>query len=59
VSEHTPCNHCSLEAMKRRAAERGVTVIMGRDRYGWITARYSDEDEPCAHFAILTDMCVC
>lgn len=58
MSELTRCNHCSLKAMRERAEQRGVTVILGRDA-GWITARYSDEAEPSAYFASLTDRCAC
>lgn len=53
------CNFCTLLLMKRLAAKRGVKVIMGRDEFGWITARYSDEPEPAASFMALTEHCVC
>ena len=64
MSSLTRCNHCSLEDMKRRAKARGVEVIVGRERLGnqkeaWYTARYSDQDEPCAWFMQLTVGCAC
>ena len=60
MSEMTPCNHCTLQSMRRRAQERGVVVVLGRDEEsGWVTARYDDEDEPCAWFVTLTDVCAC
>lgn len=63
MSELTLCNFCSLNDMKIRAKERGVEVIvvhepMG-DMRGWISARYSDKDEPSAWFMVLTAHCVC
>jgi len=58
MSKLTRCNHCTLQRMKERASERGVEVILGRDE-GWVTARYSDEDEPSAWFLELTDECIC
>lgn len=61
MSELTKCNHCSLRDMEARAAERGATVIVavrpGDDN--WISARYSDEEEPSAWFKVLTAHCVC
>ena len=62
MSELTECNYCSLKDMKRRAAARGVEVITEQGRsnmVGWISARYSDQDEPSAYFAQLTSECVC
>jgi hypothetical protein len=65
VSELTPCNRCNLEAMKRRAKERGVEVVVKvvynpKDPMrGWTSARYSDEEEPCAYFQVLTEACSC
>ena len=63
MSELTPCNRCSLDAMERRARMRGVKVIVevawtGEMR-GWTSARYSDEDEPAAWFQQLTTACAC
>lgn len=65
MSELTPCNRCSLEAMKRRATKRGVEVIVEVVHHpndpmrGWTSARYSDEDEPAAWFQVLTEACAC
>jgi hypothetical protein len=62
MSELTKCNYCTLKAMEWAAKQRGVTVIMGvgvKEMAGWKTARYSDRDEPSAHFMKLTDHCVC
>ena len=58
MSELTQCNYCTLQQMKRRAAERGVEIIMGWDA-GWTTARYSDQEEPTAMFLQLTTRCAC
>lgn len=58
MGEFTRCNYCSLESMKERAKKRGVKIILGKDD-GWITARYSDKDEPSAWFMKLTNHCVC
>ena len=59
MSELTLCNFCQLQRMRKRAKERGVTVKMGQDDHGWVTARYSDEDEPSAYFMELTERCAC
>jgi hypothetical protein len=63
MSELTSCNFCSLRSMKRRAAARGVTVIVKKESEGvmkgWTSARYSDRDKPSAHFMELTDRCAC
>jgi hypothetical protein len=59
MSELTKCNRCTLDRMQRDATVRGVTVILGTDEYGWVSARYSDQDEPSAHFMELTDRCAC
>jgi len=58
VSELTTCNYCNYEAMKKRAKERGVWVIL-RGQDDWISARYSDEELPSAFFMELTESCVC
>lgn len=62
MSELTPCNWHTLQRMKRKAAERGIEVIVTRndpERWGWTTARYEDQDEPSASFMELSDGCVC
>lgn len=62
MSELTQCNYCTLRAMRHTAKLRGVEVVMGvgvKEMSGWKTARYSDRDEPSAHFMALTDHCVC
>ena len=62
MSELTKCNYCNLKAMEWAAKQRKVEVILGRgvkEMAGWTTARYSDRDEPSAHFMKLTDPCVC
>lgn len=64
MSEMTPCNRCSLDRMKRQANARGVKVITKiegpeSDTPGWISAWYSDQDEPTAWFMQLTERCVC
>lgn len=53
MSDLTPTNRETLDRMQRRAAERGVVVRLGRDEYGWVTATYSDQDEPSAYFMAL------
>lgn len=58
MSELTSCNYCTLQRMKLRAAERGVDLVIEEDD-GWITARYSDQAKPSAHFKALSDSCVC
>lgn len=63
MSALTRCNRCNLNDMRRRAAARGVEVIVkvewtGEMR-GWTSARYSDEDEPSAWFMQLTEACAC
>lgn len=58
MSELTRCNYCSLRDMHRRADERGVKVIVSNDD-GWVSARFSDSDEPSAWFLQLTSHCVC
>lgn len=59
MSELTRCNYCSLQEMRQLAKERGAKVILGRDEYGWITARYSDKKEPSRWFKELSERCVC
>ena len=59
MSELTECNHCTYLRMIANAAKRGATVILGKDEYGWVTARYSDEDYPQAYFMQLTEKCIC
>jgi hypothetical protein len=63
MSELTPCNLCSLNAMRRRAARRGVDVVVAVETAGpmegWTSARYSDEPEPSAYFKVVPDACAC
>lgn len=59
MSWRTSCNFCTLRGMKVRAAKRGVTVILGRDEHGWVTATYSDQEEPSSHFMELGSRCEC
>lgn len=68
MSELTPCNFDSLMRMKEKAAKRGVEVkldmidfgpIDGTETNWWITATYSDEEKPAAHFKALTTECIC
>lgn len=58
MSALTQCNYCTLQQMKRNAEQIGVEVIIGHD-VDWITARYSDREEPSAMFLQLTTHCVC
>lgn len=58
MSTLTPCNHCTYKDMCRRAADRGAVVVLRQDN-GWVSARYSDRDEPSAYFLELSDGCVC
>lgn len=59
MSDLTKCNYCTLALMKQVAEARGIEVIVGTDEYGWVSARFSDEDKPSAHFMTLTESCVC
>jgi hypothetical protein len=63
MSDLTPCNFCSLQRIKRRAAERGATVTTRRetsgDMRGWVAVIESDRDEPSSYFMELTDRCAC
>ena len=59
MSKLTLCNYCSLKYMEERAKERGATVILRIDEYGWTEARYSDREVPSAWFHTLTNRCVC
>lgn len=59
MSELTECNYCVLRGMKRRAAARGVEVVLGTDEHGWVSVRYSDHEKPAAWFMALTDRCAC
>lgn len=68
MSELTICNRCSLDRMEARARERGVEVIVtvlhpvgdpDQHMAGWISARYSDQEEPSAWFVQLTMKCAC
>lgn len=59
MSELTLCNFCQLRRMRRYAKERGVTVKMGHDDQGWVTARYSDEKEPSAYYREVPERCAC
>lgn len=54
-----PCNRCVLDDMERRARERGAEVITAVEEGGWVSARYSDEAEPCAWFMALPEKCMC
>lgn len=58
MSELTPCNYCTLRNIKRRLPE-GVIVTTEQDDDGWIAVQRSDEEQPSAWFAELTDHCVC
>lgn len=65
MSDLTPCNFDSYMRMRRWAEDRGVTVKLDMVDYGreeggwWITATYSDQEEPSAYFKALTTECVC
>jgi hypothetical protein len=64
MSDLTKCNRCTLDEMQRRAAARGAEVIVevehaAQDMAGWISARYSDDDEPSAYFLSLPEACAC
>lgn len=59
MSELTPCNYCTLKFLRQQAAKRSVTIVLGKDEHGWVTATYSDQDEPTAWFMELTERCVC
>lgn len=64
MSELTPCNACSLNSMRSRAARRGAQITVRRlpvseEMGGWYEVRASDEDEPCAYFMELTVECCC
>ena len=64
MSELTPCNHCTLEAMKARAKKRGIKVKVEQVRLpdemaGWYAATYSDESKPAVYFMSLTVGCAC
>lgn len=58
MSSLTECNYCTLKRMQERAKEGKVDIIMDRAD-GWITVRYSNEEEPSAYFLELSDHCVC
>lgn len=65
----TQCNWCTLQQMKKSAAERGAEVIIKREPlqqaidfggdHSWWLAKYSDSDEVVMSFSVLTDGCIC
>lgn len=59
MSELTTCNYCTLQSMLRKASKRGATVTLSTTDDGWVSARYSDREEPSAWFKELTRSCVC
>lgn len=59
MSELTTCNYCTLQDIKRRADERGATVSLSKDEYGWTVVQCSDKSKPSAWLMKLTDHCVC
>lgn len=71
MSELTPCNHCTLKRIRRRAEKEGKKVTLVGNR-GWTTAYVHPKDidiktlsakqrEPyfAASFMALTDYCCC
>ena len=61
MSELTPCNYCTLKAIRARAP-KGVrtTTSAGKGEWaGWIVVKQTGRKEPVAYFMALTDHCVC
>lgn len=66
MSGLTPCNHCTLERIKRdevrSAVPRPVTikpVRMPGDHEHWLGVYVGDGMQPSAYFRELTAHCVC
>jgi hypothetical protein len=68
MSDLTPCNFNTYMRMREKAEARNVKVVLDMVDFGpidgtptnwWITATYSDEQEPSAMFKALTTECAC
>lgn len=62
MSDLSECNYCTLQRMKEKAKQRNVEVVLETSTgewNGWISVRYSDQEEISVRFKALTDSCVC